>query len=62
MTNEVVVCCFCGEPLPEPESVLIVAYPTPDREEIQNLYSHRSCFAMRLHPDVPVHPAFAEDM
>ena len=62
MTSEVVVCCFCGVPLPEHEAVLVVVYPTSERDEAQNLYAHRRCLVERLRPEVPRHPALEEGM
>jgi len=61
MTSELVTCCFCGVTLPEPEAVLMVAYPTADRDEAQNLYADRGCLVRRLRPEVPRHPALEEN-
>jgi hypothetical protein len=57
-----VVCAFCGLPLRDPGTILIVVYPTRERDESQTLYSHRSCLLSRLHPEVPKHPALEEEV
>jgi hypothetical protein len=55
-TMNAVVCCFCGQPLPEQESVLLVAYPEKLREESQSLYAHKQCLRLALDRSIPLHP------
>ena len=55
------MCCFCGLSLPEPDTVQIAVWPTPERDESQGFYSHRICLLNRLHPEIPVHPALEEE-
>ena len=61
MTNEQVICCFCGMPLPEREAVLAVLYPTAERDEAQRVYSHRQCLTKLMRPELPRHPALEDD-
>jgi hypothetical protein len=57
---EPVVCCFCGKQLPYKSAVLIVVYPTADRDESQSLYAHRAHLVTRLIPGMSLHPALVE--
>ncbi len=45
-----VECCFCGVGLAEPDAVLLVVYPTSDRDTSQSLYAHRRCFSRDFIP------------
>lgn len=60
--GENVVCCFCGLRLVESDAVRMVVWPTQKRDESQILHSHRVCLLNRLHPDVPAHPALADEI
>jgi len=37
--SELVACCFCGKQLPERSAVLMVIYPTAERDELHSLYA-----------------------
>jgi hypothetical protein len=52
-----VMCCFCGTRLADSQAVLLSIYPTPTRDEAQNVYAHRDCLDRHLHSDVPRHPS-----
>lgn len=57
MNEESVTCCFCAMTLGVDEAVELHVLPTPERDESQGLYAHRTCLTARLHPTVPRHPA-----
>jgi hypothetical protein len=44
-----VVCCFCGTSLDEQHAVLLVLYPTKERDETQQLYADRACLRVYGH-------------
>jgi hypothetical protein len=58
---ETVVCCFCALSLPERDAVQIAVWPTRERDESQNFYSHHTCLLSRLHAEIPLHPSLEDE-
>jgi hypothetical protein len=50
------VCCFCGESVRLSNAVVLKIKPNLDSDEIQTLFSHKSCLGKLINPGIPMHP------
>ena len=59
--NIEVTCCFCGEGLPLRDAAILIAKPSVNSTEIQNLFCHKAHLVERIDKSIPLHPDFFED-
>lgn len=58
ISNNNVVCCFCGESVTLKEAAILAVRPNIDSEETQQLFSHKHHLVEKMHKSVVLHPDF----
>jgi hypothetical protein len=59
--NDMVICCFCGEPLLLKRAVVLSVQPNIEREEWQNLFCHKNHLIEKIDKSIVLHPDLFEE-
>jgi len=60
-TENIVVCCFCGDSLTLESSVQLSIFFDNNSDETQGLFCHKKCLDKSLHKSVTRHPDIFDD-
>jgi len=50
------ICCFCGNNVNRTDLIILNIFTNLDHDEAQQLFCHKKCFKIMLHPSIPIHP------
>lgn len=61
LSDEQVMCCFCGEALAIADADVLTIQPNIISEEKQQVFCHKEHLVQHLHRDVVLHPDLFEE-